>query len=317
MSIQLCGAIGGNTGGIPCAVSPHSGLSIAIWGGKLTPEQYSTANGIKTKLVADSKLTKLSSDKLFLLPLRLGVESKKEANVEQTFSNGTKIVAREGLPGYRFSFKTSQQQNAQLRKFNNQEVSILVQDKNLNVWGTADENLNFIGRRAILFFEGLDHPGDDVVAGIGYVTVMFLDPIENYDTLYFVSPGFNFQTNLKKLFEVQLFQKAVAVSNALKISGKIETANPAAPIDIYADYSTTLFNTASVWKATNVATGGVIDITSIAPNSAGYGVLTLDSTDFGALNSGDKVLIENTSPTALDAAGAAGIETTGFIFTKP
>lgn len=317
MSIQLCGSIGGNTGGIPCAVSPESALNFAIWGGKLTPEQYATSAGIKTKLVADSKLTKLSSDKLFLLPLRLGVESKKEANVEQSFSNGLKVVAREGLPGYRFSFKTSQQQNAQLRKFNNQEVSLLVQDKKLNVWGTVDENNNFIGRRAILFFEGLDHPGDDTVAGIGYVTVMFLDPIENYDTLYFVAAGFNFQTNLKKLFEVQLFEKAAASSNVLKVSGKIETANPAAPIDIYSDYSTTLFNTGSLWKATNVQTGGSFTITGIASNAGGYGALTLDSTAFAALSSGDKILIENTSPTALDAAGAAGIETTGFIFTKP
>ncbi|MBK7885474.1 MAG: hypothetical protein IPJ81_18040 [Chitinophagaceae bacterium] len=106
MSIQLCGQ-GGNTGGVKCAVSPDKLQTIAIWGGTLTPSEYATLTAAKTTLVADGKLSKNDDSKLFLLPLRMNMENKKEANTEQTFSNGVKVVAREGLPGYRFSYFTS------------------------------------------------------------------------------------------------------------------------------------------------------------------------------------------------------------------
>ena len=65
MAIQLCGATGGNTGFIPCAVSPDKLASLAIWGGNLTPSEYDTPAHIKTALVADSKRTKTDASKLF------------------------------------------------------------------------------------------------------------------------------------------------------------------------------------------------------------------------------------------------------------
>jgi hypothetical protein len=50
-------------------------------------------------------------------------ENKKEANQEQAFSNGVKIVTREGLPGWRFSFFTNMVQMIQLLKFNNKRCT--------------------------------------------------------------------------------------------------------------------------------------------------------------------------------------------------
>jgi hypothetical protein len=318
MSIQLCGAQGGNTGLINCAVSPDKIATIAIWGGNLTSSEYDTDAHIKTALLADSKLPKADSNKLFVLPLVENKENKKEANQEQAFSNGVKIVTREGLPGWRFSFFTNMSQMIQLRKFNNKRVPVIMQDISKNVWGTKDGSLNFIGRQAIVFFEGLDHPGDDQAAGVGYFTVAFLDPIENYDDAVFVASSFNFQTTLKALIDVQAYEKAVATVNVLHISGKVPTAQIGNDIDIYADSAyTALFATAADWTATNLTTGASIAITTLAANAAGYGDMTLNSAAYTALASGTQVKIAAIAANLLDAAGFVGIEIAPVIHTKP
>lgn len=317
MALQLCGTIGANTGGVRCAASPGKINSIAIWGGQLTSAEQLTLASRKAALLADSKLSKTASDKLFLLPLFLGKESKKESNQETTLSNGLKFVTREGLPGWRFSFKTSASQMAKLRKFNNTIVNIIMQDDQKRVWGSKDSNNALIGRQAQLFFEGLDHIGDDGVEGLGFVNVAFIDAIENYDDAVFVEVDFNFQTTLKALLDVELYEKAAAAANVLKVSGKVDVANIAAPLDVYPEYATTLFTTGSLWKATNLQTGAAITVTGIAPNAAGYGELTLNAAAITALAPGDKVLVETVAPPALDTANVTGIETVGFVYTKP
>lgn len=317
MALQLCGIQGANTGGIKCAASPGKINTAAIWGGNLTPEEQETLATRKAAFLADSKLSKTLSDKLFMLPLFLGKENKKESNQEQTLSNGLKFVTREGLPGWRFSFLTSYAQMVNLRKFNNTVVTIIMQDDKKRVWGSKDSDNNLVGRQAQLFFEGLDHVDDASVAGLGYVNVVFIDAIENYDDGVFVEVDFNFQTTLKALLDVELYEKATATANVLHVSGKVNVANVAAPLDIYEEYGSTLFNTGALWTATNVATGAAITITGVASNAAGYGDLTLNSAAYTALSSGADVLIETVLPTALDAGGVAGIETISFIHTKP
>jgi hypothetical protein len=317
MSLQLCGLQGANTGGIKCAAAPGKINTAAIWGGELTPAEQLTLASRKAAFLADSKLSKTLSDKLFMLPLFLGKESKKEANQEQTLSNGLKFVTREGLPGWRFSFMTSFAQMVNLRKFNNTVVSIIMQDDHKRVWGSKDSDNNLIGRQAQLFFEGMDHIDDANVMGLGYVNIAFIDAIENYDDAVFVEVDFNFQTTLKALLDVQLYEKATATANVLHVSGKVDVANIAQPMDVYTEFSTTLFNTGALWTATNMQTGADITITGVASNAAGYGDLTLNSTAYNALSANDKVLITTVLPTALDTAGVLGIECTSFIHTKP
>lgn len=318
MALQLCGVQGANTGGIKCAASPGKINTVAIWGGNLTPTEQLTLASRKAAFLADSKLSKTLSDKLFMLPLFLGKENKKEANQEQTLSNGLKFVTREGLPGWRFSFLTSYAQMVNLRKFNNTVVTIIMQDDKKRVWGSKDSDNNLIGRQAQLFFEGLDHVDDATVAGLGYVNIVFIDAIENYDDGVFVEVDFNFQTTLKALLDVQLFEKAASSANVLHVSGKVDVANLPTPLDIYDEYKTVLFATGALWKATNMQTGASIAVTSIANNAAGYGDLTLNSIAYTALTAGtDKVLIETVLPTALAAGNVEGIETISFIHTKP
>lgn len=114
-----------------------------------------------------------------------------------------------------------------------------------------------------------------------------------------------------------MFEKAAAEDNVLHVSGKVNVANIAEPMDIYTEYAATLFNTGALWTAINMQTGAAITITGIAQNAAGYGDLTLNSGAWAALATGDKVLISTVLPTALDAGGVLGIECESFIYTKP
>ena len=315
MAISLCGKTGGNTGGVKCAVSPGKAQALAIWSGKLTTAEMLTQATIKTTLLADSKLSKNAADKLFVLPVVINRENQKEANTEFTFSSGMKVVTREGLPGYRFGFMTSQQQMKNLRKFNDQGVSLLVQDDSLNIWGTVNGDGEFIGRQAKLFFEGLTHVDDASPKGVAYVTVSFIDAVESFDDQYFVSVDFGLNNTLSALIDVQLYQKATAASNVLKISAKIDTGSAAEQLDIYSDFSTALADK-TLWTVRNLNTGGAITIDGVAGNANGFWEVTLDSDEFALITNGHVLEVNLVAPQTLDAANAKGIEATSTTYTK-
>lgn len=212
MSISVCGQTGGNTGFVRCAESPDVPQNWAIWGGSLTPTQLLTAAAIKAALLADSKLSKSAAAKLFLMPAIIDRTKNKEANTEQTFTSGLKVITREGLPGWRFGFLTNQAQMKQLRKFNGFVLPVVFQDKKKNTWGTVDGSGNFVGRQASIYFEGLSGGTDSEKAGVGYVEIGFIDAVEAYDDQYFVKTDFSWQAVLKGLLDVQLTQKATATS---------------------------------------------------------------------------------------------------------
>ncbi|MGL6149134.1 MAG: hypothetical protein ACRC1V_11825, partial [Plesiomonas sp.] len=165
--------------------------------------------------------------------------------------------------------------------------------------------------------EMLDFAGDDQLNGIGNITVTMIDLYECKEGRYYVSPGKSLPATTTSMLDVQLYEKGAAASNALKVSARIDVGEAGKVVDLYTDYATTLFSTANLWYAKNVATGAAVTITSIASNAAGYGVLTLDSTTHGALASGAKVEIGTVLPPALKSGGVMGIETVSFIYTKP
>jgi hypothetical protein len=77
------------------------------------------------------------------------------------------------------------------------------------------------------------------------------------------------------------------------------------------NYSTEIADI-DAWKATNAQTGADFTITSVTYNSTSkYFVVTLDSTAFTALTTGDKVNIDLVDVAALKALGVDGFESTG------
>lgn len=317
MSYQICGLIGGNTGVVGCGVSEAKTIALGILNKGITPSEYATVAGVKTVLIAADRMSRTLAGKFFPLPLIIDRAKQTVNNTEQTFSGGLKFITAEGVTGWRFGFKTTSAQVKQLRKFNGQVVSLLRQDANRRIWGTFDADNNFIGADATIFFEGLDAPDDATTAGVAYMVVTYLDPVDMYDDNVFIEADFTFQNTLKGLLDVQLFEKLAATANVLHVSGKIATGNLLAPVDIYTDNAATLFNTGALWYAKNLQTGAAISVTGVAQNAAGYGDLTLDATQWGTLSSADKVEVGTVLPTALNAGNVQGIETIPLIYTKP
>lgn len=252
MSISVCGQTGGNTGGVKCAESPGVPQNWAIWLGSLTPTQLLTAAAIKAGLIADSKKSKSSASKLFLMPSIQNKETKRESNQETTLTNGLKIITREGLPGFRWSFFTSQAQLKQLRKFNGYVLPVIFQDNKQNTWGTVDGDGNFVGRQATVFFEGAFAGADDAVKGMAYVEIGFTDATESFDEQYFAKTAFNWQTNLAANIDIELFEAATAsLSGATGSTATVTLTNVGADGD-----------TINILKGSTSLTGGVVTKTS-------------------------------------------------------
>jgi len=335
MSISLCGQTGGNTGGIRCAESPGVAQHWAVWGGKLTPEQLAVAATLKSTLIAHSKLSKSAANKLFLMPAIQNKENRREGNQETTLTNGLKIITREGLPGFRWSFFTSQAQLKELRKFNGYVLPVIICDNKQNTWGAIDGDGNFVGRQATIYFEGLMAGADDNVKGMAYVEIGFIDAQESYDNQYFIKTPFSWQTTFKALIDVQLVQKAAPEAVAL-VSGTAATATvtvtnvgsdgdtinvfwpggtslTAGTVAKTASESTVTLLAAKIKDAINAATGthgytatnsaGVITIT--APVSAGATLNTVTPT---------RSIVGGITTTAAAGTGGVTAVTAGTIF---
>ena len=317
MATSVCGTTAKNTAMVGCAETPGKPKYFAIWGGSLDASEQATAATICAAFLADSELSKTASAKLFPLPVRQNMEVTKGNAVTQSFSNGIEIQVRDGLPTYKLNFYTTLQQMKALYAFNQKSLRFIIQDDGLKVWGTLDASSNFIGAQGIMTVDMLDFKPDDQLNNIGSVSITLTDLYELKEGRYYVAPGKSLPSTTTDMLDVQLYEKGAAASNALKVSAKIDIAEAGKFVDLYADYSATLFNTASLWTAKNVTTGAAFTITSLASNAAGYGVLTLDSTLHTALPSGGKVEISTVLPPALKVGGVTGIETISFIYTKP
>ena len=312
MSLSVCGQTGANTGLVRCSASPGVPQDWAIWGGSLTPEQQLAAATIKSALIADSKKSKSDSAKLFLMPNIQGKENKRESNTETTLSNGLKIVTREGLPGFRWSFFTSQQQIKQLRKFNGIQVPIIFNDDNKRTWGSIDGDLNFIGRTAVIYFEGLSALADADVKGLAFVEVGFIDRIQSYDDQYFVDTPFSFQSSLKGLIDVQPIvasaQTLDGTDKVLHIGLTVDIAQAGNPLNLFSAYSASaLGTTAALWSVKTPA-GIDVPVNTVVVNPAGYFDLNI-----GAVTGTHIVTLAG--PTALDAANVVDIEGLELVVT--
>lgn len=307
MAISICGQTGGNTGGVKCAVSPGKPQNWAIWGGFITPAELEVAADLKSALVEDSKLSKTASAKLFLMPGIQNKENKREANQETTLSNGLKIVTREGLPGFRWSFFTSQQQLKQLRKFNGLQVPVIFDDDNKRTWGAVDADGNFIGRQAIVQFEGMTALADDAVQGMAYVDIAFIDRSESYDDQYFIETPFSWQSTFAGLIDVQLTNAAavstVSGDKVLHIGLEVDAAEAGNPVDLYSNFSASALGTnEALWKVTKVSDGSNVTVDQVDPNAAGYFDLNIGAASAGSYK------VELVAPEDLDALNVVGIE---------
>lgn len=316
----LCGSNVANTGEQECdkAKGILNGGRIAIDMGTVEAADYATTSLFFNRLVAKSKLSKLDSQKLFVLPEIQDHVNAKEANKEGSLNGGFKITLQEGKPGYKIKFFGGQDLLKRLKTYDNQTVRIREFDANGVAWGTK-KGTDSVGYRAKLFFTGGDAPtGQNVEEGVIECYVSILSAYEYYkNSTWVVIPADVNLTDMTALLDVQLYPIS-HVTNVWQIGMRINGSNLEGPYNIYDVAGAAIAAMDSDFSAGSGAGYGTdLPITSVAVN-AGLKCLTVtfDSTAYTAVTAATNFILNPPTPTELDAADVTETELLSVVLTK-
>lgn len=315
MAISLCASSVANVGPIQCDVGPGIAKKIFIWNnsedivnvtGALFQPYFETA----------SKLPKAAANKLFAFPEHEDVVDASEANVEGTLNQGLKMIIREGKPVYTLKVLAGQSLVRLLRKFNNQNVRVLMLDSNNRIWGVK-QGTKFIGAQANLFVSGLKFAtGQNIEERVVTITLSYLSASEVNDDAAFGEVDNS--SGIIGLIDVDLTQTAANAANVWHIGAEIPTAEIGQSIFVADTYGTELAD-ALLWEAfTGIPVYGTplaIDSVTYEPANKGW-VVTFDAVDYAALAALTKIKVQWVTPALLEAADVDGLESNFIIITK-
>lgn len=314
MSLTLCSSNLPNAGAPLCDKSRGIPRYLVIGDKEFLPADYVSIAAFKAAFKAATLLARGTAGKLIVLPLTVDVANKTAADKTGTLNQGFTEVLLEGFPAFDLGVQISNRHAQILRGLNGQNVNGFIFDQNFNGWGTMTATPGWRGEAMKLFVPG-DNFTDGQSSKVVAINVAFTNVVEFKNSSRYFTVDFNVGDygNLK---DVDLTIAVASVANVHNITGKIKTGAINKLLDIYLDYSTALANAAR-WTCVNNQTGAAFTITSVATNAGGYWVVTLDSTAWTALGSGDSVTLNYAAPSVLDAAGATGIEGVAIVLTKP
>jgi hypothetical protein len=315
-SYSYCGSSVSNTGEISCDKSRGVLRKIAIFNGTLAAADATSATAAFAKLVANSKLSKSDTNKLFIINEAQDIADNSESNTEGTLGLGFKAVIREGRPAYTVKMFAGSDLLKRLRTFNNQTIRILEFDANGVIWGTKSSG-DFIGFQAKLFFDGNRlATGQNVEEGVVTMTISILENSEYKDSPYWIDADGNL-SDLKGLLDVPLGYVSKS-TNVYKIDMKIAGSNFIEDYNIFDTYGTAIAALSASFSAgTGTNYGTPLTITSIAvDNTLKCLTVTFDSTAFAALSASTPIKLTPPTPTQLDAGDVTETELIAVVVTK-
>lgn len=314
MAYSLCGKSVANTGELACDKSRGVLKKLFIFNGSIAAADYADEATFTQKLIANSKLSKNDSNKLFTLNEAQDLADASEANKEGSLNLGFKTVLLEGKPGYTMKIFAGGDLLKRLRSFNNQTVRILELDANGIVWGTKS-GTSFRGFLAKIFVTGNKiATGQNVEEGVVTVSVSILSTSEYFDNNYWIETVGNID-DIRALNDVSLVYKSNA-SNVFKIGLQIIGSDLMGGYNIWDDYGSAISAlTFSAFTGADFASS--LAVTSVAADTALEALtVTFDSTAYNALSSGDKIKLVGPTPAVLDAADVLDTEIIPVILTK-
>lgn len=313
MATDLCSSNLPNAGAPKCDKRRGIPRYLIIGDKQFVANDWATIATFKAALKAATLQARGTSGKLIVLPIAADVQNKTPANKTGTLNQGFTETLLEGFPAFDLGVQISNRHAQILRPLNGQDVFVFVVDDALNVWGTYTATPTWRGESAKLFIDG-DNFTDGQNSKVCTINLSFTNVIEFKMSSRYFTVDFSVG-DYGSLKDVALTLVS-ATTNVQNITGKITTGKVGLLLDVYADFSTGMANAAR-WTCINNQTGAAFTITSVATNSAGYWVVTLDSTAFTALSSGDSLTLGWAAPSVLDAAGVTGVEGVSIIITKP
>lgn len=216
------------------------------------------------------------------------------------------ITMQEGVPSFDFQHRKGDMYHKQLSKAENSNLTLMIIDNNYVIYGTQTSGGLFAGYTLAEFKAQLAKFATASTPSNYPFSVVLNDITEYKENLAFVqldSTVMNISGNVDTV--LSLVSQSVNVANI--------SATAAGGKSLGDNFSSEMADI-DAWKATNHQTGADFTITSVTYNgTAKYFVVTLDSTAFTALTSGDKVDIDLVDVSALKDLGVDGFESTGFI----
>lgn len=224
-------------------------------------------------------------------------------------TNG-EITTNDGIPAFDFQHRIGEVFHKKLLQAQNAGLTWIIVDKKYVVYGTLDSSL-FTGYSTAEFYVALAKFGTTSAASVYPFSITFANMAEWRENGGFIQLDSTVvsKTGIRDVaLSLELLTSNVAKIKALGLGG----------VNMGTLFSVELAS-ASAWVAKNAQTGATFTITSVAWDSTNSRFnVTLDSTLFTALASGDKVTVALASASALYALGIDGYESTGVVtVTKP
>jgi len=316
MALSNCTSSVANTGELACDTSRGVANKFFIFNGSIASADYADAATLFAKLVANSKLSKSDSNKIFVLNEVQDFNRTREADKEGSLNLGFKTRLQEGRPSYTAKIFGGADMLKRLRTFNNQTVRLLEYDANGVLWGYKS-GTNLKGFQAKISFTGNElADGQNVEEGVIDVSISILSISEYIDNASAFSLGSNNVEDIVPLIDAQLAYVSHS-SNVLSYSLKIAGTNGYGDYDVLADYGTALAAmTFTLSSGATTAVGTSRAITSIA-YTGGFLVVTVDSTAYSAITTGHYMKLSGPIPSVLDAGDIVNLEILPVTHVKP
>jgi hypothetical protein len=324
MSVDLCAAVGSNTGGPGCDIKRGRPKKPFVGSKQFTSSDYADADTLQAAIIAACKLDTGNTSKLYPFPEISEVADNTPASTTGNLAFGPVKELVKGIPSYEYSVEIGWNQYQKLLAFHKKTVPVFTFDDGNNVWGyralaaanTPNTNV-WKGELAYITIGGSGFEnGTEATSGVAKIKVSYIsvDDFEKRGT-YMNLPNLS-AGDLVGLKDVMLSEPSAHVSNVYKIKATIPLSKLAGDLNIYDEHGAAL--AAATWTAFTGATYGTsLAITSIAVDATNKCLtVTFDSTAYTALAGGAKIKLVPPTVSTLDAAGVTGIEIGYIILTK-
>ncbi len=316
MALSILGQTSANVGQILGDDSKGVIKAMAIFGGTLTATQTADAAAIQAALIANSKLAKTETEKIYWLPEVQNFEDKAEQNSTGALNLGPTVMLKEGKAGYEIRVDGSSEFAKQMRKWNNKTVGIFEYDSNRKLWGRQVGD-DFKAYSAKVYVNAMRvASGQAPEEGIVTITISFLSSTEYGDQAKCLNLADVDVSLIATQNDAPFRIGAINVTNVHKLAWGIPLGVQGQYYDVLAKFATQIGTASANFEAhTGTNYGTPLAITSVAIVSGLLNV-TFDSATYTALAAGTKIRFQAKAPTVLAAAGITDIESVAVILTK-
>lgn len=310
----ICLTSAGNTGVVPCFFDPKN-----IIGAFLTPKGAEVdVASLQSALVAKTHATSAAARWYPLYDFVATTDATEQKTI-QTFPTGAKKVVREGYNDWTFQFvEGGLSLLSRIRKQNGSNWDFIFVDAGdptrgqalIGIVGSTATKLKAIPSDGMFFWGNPWKANDgskitEYTAQFGFKSLY----VNNVDLIRVAVATFDLPTTVKGLQDVVLTNPSATTAGLFRVALNMQATQG----NLGDTYATEL-SVAGAWLMTNTATGAAITITGVTySTTGGYFILTANTGDTDYPTPPATVTINLNTPSALQAIGVDGYESTGTI----